>query len=136
MSTDTDAIRKALRRAFSLGQTYWQQADSESYKQNRLSDDTIAKFDELVEATIAAYDAQQAAPKGWQPIKDAPRDGTIILGVLPGVDYPHSIYFGNRKRDNGYGARCWRVAWDRSVIADHDEPMLWMPCQPLPGDPS
>jgi hypothetical protein len=27
-------IHTALNRAFQLGQTYWQQADSESYKQN------------------------------------------------------------------------------------------------------
>ena len=33
-----DALSKALSRAYSLGQTYWQQADSESYAQNRRSE--------------------------------------------------------------------------------------------------
>ncbi|MBT2300415.1 hypothetical protein J7E70_08045 [Variovorax paradoxus] len=47
-------IEKALRRAYSLGQTYWQQADSESYSQNKKSDETAAKFEALVSETVAA----------------------------------------------------------------------------------
>jgi hypothetical protein len=47
-------VEKALRRAFSLGQTYWQQADSESYTQNRLSDVTREKFEALVAVTLAS----------------------------------------------------------------------------------
>lgn len=54
----SDALRKALHRAFSLGQTYWQQADSESYKQNAKSAETLQKFNELVEATAAAVAAE------------------------------------------------------------------------------
>lgn len=53
MLTD-DEIRAALKRAFSLGQTYWQQADSDSYAQNRRADDTRAKFDQLVTVTALA----------------------------------------------------------------------------------
>ena len=37
----------AIQRAFQLGQTYWQQADSESYSQNKKADLTLAKFREL-----------------------------------------------------------------------------------------
>lgn len=55
----TDPLRIALRRAYSLGQTYWQQADSESYSQNRKSDETQRKFEALVEETIAALAAQE-----------------------------------------------------------------------------
>lgn len=51
MSVD---ISKALRRAFNLGQTYCQQADSESYRQNALSDGTLAKFEDLVVETLEA----------------------------------------------------------------------------------
>ena len=47
------ALRLALRRAFSLGQTYWQQADSESYTQNAKSEVTAQKFDDLVNETCA-----------------------------------------------------------------------------------
>jgi hypothetical protein len=48
-------LRAALRRAFSLGQTYWQQADSESYHQNAKSDDTLAAFNTLVSETQTAF---------------------------------------------------------------------------------
>lgn len=54
-------VEKALRRAFSLGQTYWQQADSESYVQNRRSDETHAKFEALVAEMIAEPTHQGAA---------------------------------------------------------------------------
>lgn len=49
-----DAVSKALRRAWQLGQTYWQQADSESWSQNKKSDETQAKFQALVDETREA----------------------------------------------------------------------------------
>jgi len=52
--SQTPSIREALRKAFKLGQTYWQQADSDSYKQNKKSVLTRQQFDELVEETCAA----------------------------------------------------------------------------------
>ena len=48
-----DAVSKALRKAWQLGQTYWQQADSESWKQNAKAGDTQDKFMELIEETRA-----------------------------------------------------------------------------------
>lgn len=64
----TDAVRKAMCQAWQLGQTYWQQADSESYKQNVKSDVTRAKFAALVDEVQsllaqpapATQDSQQA----------------------------------------------------------------------------
>lgn len=50
-------VEAALRRAFSLGQTYWQQADSVSYSQQLKSDATRAKFNALVAETLAALEA-------------------------------------------------------------------------------
>lgn len=47
-----DVVTKAMRKAFQLGQTYWQQADSESYSQNAKSDVTYQDFIALTEATI------------------------------------------------------------------------------------
>ena len=44
-----DLVSKAMRRAWQLGQTYWQQADSESYSQNKKADETQQKFDALVD---------------------------------------------------------------------------------------
>lgn len=49
----TDLVIKALRTAWELGQTYWQQADSEFISQHRKSDLTYAKFVELIDATRA-----------------------------------------------------------------------------------
>jgi hypothetical protein len=63
MSEDMiDMVSKALRRAWQLGQTYWQQADSESYSQNRKSDETQSKFETLIEETRSAL--SQPAPQG------------------------------------------------------------------------
>lgn len=55
-----DIASKALRRAWQLGQTYWQQADSESYSQNKKSVETQAKFQQLVDETRAAISADEA----------------------------------------------------------------------------
>ncbi|VTU32150.1 hypothetical protein H4CHR_02953 [Variovorax sp. PBS-H4] len=70
-------IEKALRRAYQLGQTYWQQADSDSYKLNRLSDETRQKFEELVAESIAA--APQA-PSGQQA--EPMSEGAIVQAAL------------------------------------------------------
>ena len=47
-----EKITKALRRAFSLGQTHWQQADSDSYKQNAKAAETRQKFETLIAETL------------------------------------------------------------------------------------
>ena len=73
-----DAVSKALRRAWGLGQTYWQQADSEYQSQWKKSDETQAKFDALVDETralveqavLAKVQAQQAVS---QDVVDAAR---------------------------------------------------------------
>jgi len=50
----TDAeIEVALRRAYSMGQTYWQQANSEYTSQHRKADATHARFEGLISETIA-----------------------------------------------------------------------------------
>lgn len=48
-----DVASKALHRAWQLGQTYWQQADSEYRNQHRKADETQAKFQTLVDETRA-----------------------------------------------------------------------------------
>jgi hypothetical protein len=48
-SNKHDKIIKALKQAYSLGQVYWQQADSEYSSQWKKADATEAKFDKLVE---------------------------------------------------------------------------------------
>ena len=71
-----DALRKAMARVWSLGQTYWQQADSESYAQNKKSDATREKYLAFVEETVAALAtppeiAQPATPE--PPLASAPQ---------------------------------------------------------------
>lgn len=53
-----DVVTKALRRAWSLAQTHWSQADSESYSQNRKAYETQLKFERLVEDTRTALAAK------------------------------------------------------------------------------
>lgn len=49
-----DGVVADLKRAFSLGQTYWQQADSEYTSHHRKADVTRQKFDELCAKYSAA----------------------------------------------------------------------------------
>lgn len=46
-------VATAIKRAYGLGQLYWQQADSESYKQNAKADGTHATFMDLLSQTSA-----------------------------------------------------------------------------------
>jgi hypothetical protein len=48
-----DTVSKAMRQAWQLGQTYWRQADSESWTQQAKSDETQKKFEALVDETRA-----------------------------------------------------------------------------------
>lgn len=63
-------IEQAMLRAFNFGQTYWQQADSESIRQQTKSDETKKKFDEVVlnvKSEICSSIAKlgQSVPDGW-----------------------------------------------------------------------
>ena len=61
LENNADIASKALRRAWQLGQTYWQQADSEYQSQWKKADETQEKFNSLVDETrstlIAAIDS-------------------------------------------------------------------------------
>jgi hypothetical protein len=52
-------LRAALKRAYYLGQTYWQQADSEYQSQWKKADVTQESFRQLVEDTVASFEEQQ-----------------------------------------------------------------------------
>ncbi len=58
MSTSKDCVepqemvRNALRRAYSMGQRYWQLADSDFTSDHRKSDIVEVQFNALVEATV------------------------------------------------------------------------------------
>ena len=67
-----DLVIKALRKAWHLGQTHWQQADSEYRSEWKKADVTQATFNQLVEDTRAALTSNsgaQPAPSvsdGWK----------------------------------------------------------------------
>ena len=56
-----DLVSKALSLAWQLGQTYWQQADSEYASQYKKADETCRRFDAL---TLATRDSIEVAMKG------------------------------------------------------------------------
>lgn len=68
-----DLVSKALRRAWQLGQTYWQQADSDSVSQHKKADVTQARFDELIEETRSAVmpgPVELPLPECWYDLND------------------------------------------------------------------
>jgi hypothetical protein len=48
-----DVVSLALRRAFYLGQKYWQQADSDNVSENQKADKTAAQLQALIDQTRA-----------------------------------------------------------------------------------
>ena len=78
--TKDEALRTALKKAYNLGQIYWQQADSEYTSQHRKADLTEAKFKELLEITVAALEAKD------EPVAYPEGDvvGPCICGSWPG----------------------------------------------------
>ena len=51
----SEELRAALKRAYNLGQTYWQQADSEYSSHWKKAEVTQATFRQLVDDTVAAF---------------------------------------------------------------------------------
>ena len=49
-----DIVSKTAQKAWSLGQTYWQQADSEYQSQWKKTDETQAKFQQVVDDARSA----------------------------------------------------------------------------------
>lgn len=69
-------VEQALKRAYQLGQTYWQQADSDSWTQNKKSDETQVHFNALVTKTCEALQPQAAEPKLYRLMR---KDGAAWL---------------------------------------------------------
>jgi hypothetical protein len=54
-----ELVKRALKRAFLLGQTYWQQADSPYTSQHKKADETLLKLGALKDETVAALTTPQ-----------------------------------------------------------------------------
>ena len=67
---NAEVVSRALRMAWHLGQTYWQQADSEYTSQHRKADETQGKFRALVDETRSKILSLSANPPEPEP---APR---------------------------------------------------------------
>lgn len=76
-------LHKALRRAYSLGQTYWQQADSEYSSQHKKADATAATFEKLLADTLAAQQPEPATQpsEGGAPCPRCAGKGWIMVGA-------------------------------------------------------
>ena len=89
--TKDEALKKAFKQAFQLGQDYWYQADHEYESQNKKSDVTRAKFEQLMEDAIkealahrtwvglTEKDICEAAVKSQEGI--SPRDDTLRFAI-------------------------------------------------------
>lgn len=62
MNQNDQMMREALRKSFTLGQRYWQQADSDYESEHKKSDETHQKYRQLVEETLQALAAEPAPP--------------------------------------------------------------------------
>ena len=127
---------KALLKAYYFGQTYWQQANSDSLSRNKKSVETETRFESLVEemkllfaAADNEHDALKArvaeleAARRWQDIETLPLDKEVLLLI------------GRRLVDIGckrsYG---WAVLRGRGYVDASDDhiPTHWMPLPEAP----
>ncbi len=66
MTTQTEALKLALKKAFQLGQNYWALADSEYSSHWKKADKAKADFEQLVEDTLEEALAQpEQEPEIW-----------------------------------------------------------------------
>ncbi len=103
-----DEVLKALRQAYNLGQIYWQQADSEYISQHKKADQTEAKFQDLLDTTVAALEA-----------KDEPMEF---------FDWYDNAHWGNEDFKEGCH-RAWNAAIKYTAKPNQeakDEPVAWM----------
>ena len=122
-----EPLQQALGKAFQLGQTYWQQADSDSESDNRKSDVKAATFKQLVTDTEEAI-AQPVRPAHGEWLQESnyragakagynlgvnentedlasllaaryyPKSA-IAQSVPPAVPYAYAIYFPDQQRE-------------------------------------
>ena len=81
--TKDEALKKAFKQAFQLGQDYWYQADHEYVSQNKKSDVTRAKFEQLMEDAIKEALAQPEERNFCQRCGKRTADLTTIHTCTP-----------------------------------------------------
>jgi len=94
-----ELIRKAMRKAYSLGQTYWQQADSEFTSHHKKADVTQAKFTALVEETAALL-SSDAQPSEWVGLTPAEAGAIWKVGMTP-HEYAQVVFDKLKEKNSG-----------------------------------
>ncbi len=95
-------IEQVIRRAYLLGQTYWQQADSESYGQNKKANKTEERFNILLQEALATP-AQTVDVDAWQIVCDSIRTHQYSDPNNRGrmtIDVERLLHEINMRRDN------------------------------------
>ena len=134
-------IEPALRRAYALGQKYWQQADSDFARDHRKADETQAKFNQLVESMQGWLSPAEADNLRTQ-LAEAQKDAALAQALQQAAkDLPaHFVISVNVDRDaewvelyNRYGyiteialedltlAETLRAAFDIAINAKQGE---------------
>lgn len=93
-------IEPALRRAYALGQKYWQQADSDFARDHRKADETQAKFNQLVESMQGWLSPAEADNLRTQ-LAEAQKDAALAQALQQAAkDLPaHFVISVNVDRD-------------------------------------
>ena len=112
MHDTADLVSRALRRAWQLGQTYWQQADSEYQSHWKKADATQDAFNQLVEDTRAAI---LTANSITQPAQNVPDDvveqavNRFLSWKLPKDFHPDGGMVFIPTKGRGYDSPHWPV---------------------------
>ena len=69
----------------------------------------------------------------WKPIETAPKDGTVILAMLPDSDSCYTIEWADAdkgiRKEAGEGVG-WHHSWDGYFFQPHEQPIRWMHIPP------
>lgn len=107
-----EAVRSALRKAYNLGQTYWQQADSEYRSENKKSDATAAKFVRLIDDTVAQIAALDS------------RAQPVAAGELPKLPQPSWVYIDVAR--DGQKVPCYSADQMHRYAHEHADNTPWL----------
>lgn len=113
-------VETALKRAYQLGQIYWQQADSEYASQNKKADVTEQNFRSLVIETLASIEQEPAVepapvePIEWKHDCAALLTNDVVLWIpaCPHCGKPRTV------PSKPAPVECEPVAWQRRTKHD------------------
>ncbi len=69
----------------------------------------------------------------WQPIKTAPKDGTVILVSVESTDLVYTVEWRDEAEDEAFKDDLgigWRLTWDGYFFPAYDQPTYWMHLPP------